>query len=615
MLAGCAASPPPLPPLPEDPGQLKQVVVDTKQQLRDSPENPRLHQRVAQAYLMLGKFENADRQAREAVRLSPLDPDLIELQGTVAMALGQNSRALKFFQSALRIKPDHPSLHRKIGQVHERLNELPQAVFALEEALQHDRNDRVTLYLLAQIQLRQRLYEDALETVNLLLIQEPGDADARQLRIRIYLEQGNLYYAKTLIEQGLQDAPESPELHLNLLRVHYLQEDWAMVLSLAATLEKRQLLSPAGQAIKAMAHVQLREYDVARQLLEPLVRKTPLDSELLLAVGFLELGQGNLREAMIWLDRAVQVNPRYALVHYLRASVHLRQGDFLQGNHALRRALELDPHNPKYRQLHLQAQLLDGQLVQVERVLKSWRKSEPLNPDLMFLEAQHLLLKRQYAAAETLVRQALAIQDSEPLHLLLVQALYLQGKYASALEVSEGLFQRQPWRWEIVHLHARILARTGRVDPAKTLGERFVYRQDSQGQAHLLLGDLNREEGNQALAIQHYRSGLERYPEHRALLDSLSSAYAEAGQWQELRDLLEIRVRRDTAQDAALALRLLERLTLAYRNLGEDERARETWVRYQELSAGRSGQQPILLPEPFILPSLTRSSAGVILSR
>ena len=219
-----------------------------------------------------------------------------------------------------------------------------------------------------------------------------------------------------------------------------------MVLSLAATLEKRQLLSPAGQAIKAMAHVQLREYDVARQLLEPLVRETPLDSELLLAMGFLELGQGNLREAMIWLDRAVQVNPRYALVHYLRASVHLRQGDFLQGNHALQRALELDPHNPKYRQLHLQAQLLDGQLVQVERVLKSWRKSEPLNPELMFLEVQHLLLKRQYAAAETLVRQALAIQDSEPLNLLLVQALYLQGCRWNRPSDTSSALAYLPWR-------------------------------------------------------------------------------------------------------------------------------------------------------------------------
>ena len=614
VLTACTSTPPPLPPLPEAPAQLHQVVVETQQQLLENPEDARLHQRVAQAYLMLGEFENADRQAREALRLAPLNPDLIELQGTIAMALGKNSRALKFFQSALRIKPDHPSLHRKTGQVHERLNELPQAVSALEEALQYDRNDRVALYLLAQIQLRQRLYEDALETVQLLLVQEPGDAVALQLRIRIYLEQGNLYYAKTLIEQGLQEVPESVDLQLNLLRVHYLQEDWDTVLSLASTLEARQPLPSEGQVIRALTYVQQREYETARQRLEPLVQEAPLDAELLLAMGLLELGEGNLREATVWLERAVQVNPKYALAHYLRASVHLRQGGFLQGNLALQRALELDPHNPKYQQLHLQALLLDGQLLQVERMLKSWRKSEPLNPDLMFLEAQHLLLKRQYGDAETLVRQALAIQDSEPLNLLLVQALYLQGKYASALEDSEALFLRQPWRWEIVHLHARILARVGRVEPAKTLGERFIFRQDSQGQAHLLLGDLHREQDDQARAIKHYQTGLERYPEHTALLDALSSAHAEAGHWAELRDLLEIRVRRDAIQDSALALRLLERLILAYRNLGENERAREIWVRYQELSTGRSGQQPLLLPDPFILPSWTRSRLGTELS-
>jgi len=606
VLAACNSAPPPLPPLPEDPAQLRQIAAQTQQKLLETPEDARLHQRLAQASLLLGEFEAADRQAREALRLAPLDPDLIELQGTIAMALGQNSRALKFLQSALRIKPDRPSLHRKTGQVHERLNELPQAVSALEEALQHDRNDRVALYLLAHIQLRQRLYEDALETAQLLLVQEPGDLAARQLRIRIYLEQGNLYYAKTLIEQGLQEAPESVELNLNLLRVHYLQEDWDAVLTLANGLEAREPLPSEGEALRAMTHVQKREYETARRLLEPLVQKTPLDAELLLAMGFLELGEGNLREALVWLERAVQVNPKYALAHYLRASVHLRQGGYLQGNHALQRALELDPHNPKYRQLHLQALLLDGQLAEVERTLKTWRKSEPLNPDLMFLEAQHLLLKRQYAKAETLVRQALAIQDSEPLNLLLVQLLYIQGKYASALEGSESLFQQQPWRWEIVHLHARILARVGRAEPAKTLGGRFLFRQDSQGQAHLLLGDLHREAGEQAAAVQFYQTGVERFPEHTALLDALSSAYAEAGQWGELRELLEIRIRRETVGQRALALRLLERLVLAYRNLGESEKARETWVRYQELSAGQMGQQPLLLPEPLILPSLTR---------
>jgi tetratricopeptide (TPR) repeat protein len=250
----------------------------------------------------------------------------------------------------------------------------------------------------------------------------------------------------------------------------------------------------------------------------------------------------------------------------------------------------------------------------VERTLKSWRKSEPLNPDLMFLESQHLLLKRQYSEAETLVRQALAIQGSEPLNLLLVQALYLQGKYASALEGSEALFLQQPWHWEIVHLHARILARVGRMESAKKLGERFIFRQDSQGQAHLLLGDLHREQNDPARAIKHYQTGLERYPEHTALLDALSSAHAEAGQWTELRDLLEIRVRRDAVQDSALVLRLLERLILAYRNLGENERARETWVRYQELNTGRNGQQPLLLPDPFILPSRIRSRLGAELS-
>ena len=614
VLAACTSTPPPLPPLPETPAQLQQVVVKIQQQLLENPEGIRLHQRVAQAHLMLGEFEHADRQAREALRLAPLDPDLIELQGTIAMALRKNSRALKFFQSALRIKPDRPSLHRKTGQVHERLNELPQAVSALEEALQHDRNDRVALHLLAQIQLRQRLFEDALETVQLLLIQEPGAAAARQLRIRIYLEQGNLYYAKTLIEQGLQDTPESIDLQLNLLRVHYLQEEWDTVLSLASTLEASQPLPSEAQVIRALTYVQRREYETARQQLEPLVQKTPLDAELLLAMGFLELGEGNLREATVWLERAVQVNPKSALAHYLRASVHLRQGDILQGNLALQRALELDPHNPKYRQLHLQALLLDGQLLQVERTLKSWRKSEPLNPDLMFLECQYLLLKRQYSEAEILVRQALAIQGSEPLNLLLVQALYLQGKYASALEGSEALFLRQPWHWEIVHLHARILARMGRMESAKKLGERFIFRQDSQGQAHLLLGDLHREQNDPARAIKYYQTGLERYPEHTALLDALSSAHAEAGQWTELRDLLEIRVRRDAVQDSALVLRLLERLILAYRNLGENERARETWVRYQELNTGRNGQQPLLLPDPFILPSRIRSRLGAELS-
>lgn len=115
----------------------------------------------------------------------------------------------------------------------------------------------------------------------------------------------------------------------------------ATAAQLAGELEKavatyQQILKDSPDSVQAMfqmgvAYNDLEKWDEARQILETLLRTQPDHAEALNALGMACLGLNEDQSALNAFDRAIESDQTYAVAHFNRGLVHLKEGNFDAG--------------------------------------------------------------------------------------------------------------------------------------------------------------------------------------------------------------------------------------------------------------------------------------------
>lgn len=610
ILGGCQTSTTQLVELPDSEDQLEQFISE-QQALRDeAPSAPDPPFNLARAYFRKQDYDAAEASIREASRLDPLSADVAELRGAIAYRQRRYPEALRELGSAQRLDPERISVYLKLAATYEQTREYSLGIASLEEAIQREPRYTEALFQLSRLHLKRRDFESAKRAIASLLVLEPNHYEAQLLRVQIYLGEGSYYYAQTLAQELRNKHPWRIEITQALLHLQFLQQRWTDALTLLDQLEQQRALAPQEQVIQVLVLLQLKQYQAAEPLLSRMLETHPANVDVLMAHAVLALRLGDLQESLEWLRRTLEVDSGIVRAHFLKAVLLFRLGDSLQGDLTLQQALKLDPTYLPAQTMRLQRLLAQGQIREVGNALQTLHAEKPLQVEILHLKALWHEAQREYDQARDLLLQALQGSDSELLRFELARVYHLQGKPLLALPIAERLQAEHPESWEVMYLHALILARLGRTDEAKGRVQPFLEKPESLGYGHRLLGDLLRYEGQEAEAQNVLRSGLDRFSGNLHLLEALSASLAATQSWPELRSLLEIEFARQAPQ-GSLKLVLLDRLVTTYLRLGEQKLAQQALKRYHEASDPLVAAPSYLLEDaalfPVVLPALDTS--------
>lgn len=597
-----------------------QTYIQKQKKIVDSDEqNAVANYNLARSYYFIKDYQSAEQYARRAIRYDPLNARYYELLGSIALVLEHYSDAITELATAVRISPERVSVYLKLAVTYERIDDDGRAISSLEQALQIDRHYVEALKHLARIYLRQREYDGSLRTLEALLKLEPRNKEALLMRVQSFSLQGSYYYAQTLAEEMLSQFPDYPPIRRELLRIKFAQQQWPEAQALLIQLRTKSLLSVEDQLIEAYLLLHQGQAQEARQRFEVILEKQPENVDAIMGLAVQLLRRGLLDDALIWLTRGLEINPRLARAHYLRSSILFRQGDYLQGDLAVGRALELDASNPSYQLLFLRRQLMKGELSVVEKQLKRIQEKYPLNTEALQLQADLYKSRGNSSAAEKLLRQAIQVNDLPSIHFSLAKVLYQQSKYRSVLEVTTPLIEVLSGNWEVVYLHALTLSRVGNYEDALQISKSYLERKESQGYAHRMVGDLLRYKGQEQEAQKIIRSGLLKFPGHLYLVDGLSSSLVMTEDWLQLQELLETTLEqsRQLEGNPPMHLLFLDRLALAYQRLKKDEKKIITLRKFHQKNDPLTAAQLYSLEEqllfPISLPSLGRALSPLLL--
>ena len=425
--------------------------------------------REAGTLVALGRPDPAMAVLNEALQAHPKDTDVRLARALIWLDQRKADPALDALQGLEKEQKDNPVVKYQLGRALFLKGQTKDAVAKWQEAAKLRPSYIEPKLALASHALDLRNYQDAQNQTDQILALAPDNLRAQLLRSTALQGQGRMAEAEVLLTTLSQRYPHSSEVQSELaflklrenraaeaeklLRANYtpgqadvrplnglvnallLQKrgDEAVRL-LASDLQKAPGRGPV-QLMLANSYLATGHADAARKTLEQLVAAHPDSAQAQLSLGQLQEVQGDLSPAMASFQKARDLAPKSVQPLLLLAETAGRMGHSDVERQNYQTALQIDPSN----------------LVALN--------------NLAFLDAD---TGANLDEALRLITTASQKLPQQPNLTDTLGYVYLkQKKYASALEVFEGLAQRYPANATFRFHHGLALLESGSKDQAK----------------------------------------------------------------------------------------------------------------------------------------------------
>lgn len=247
----------------------------------------------------------------------------------------------------------------------------------------------------------------------------------------------------------------------------------------------------------------LDQRDNTRQVWEQLRRMAPQQAEVHAWLASYHLGENNLREAMLLLEKSLSLNPAQPDVHFTLAQVY-RWNGFL--DESIKLLTPMLAASPERRDIRIELARALTSNWQFSEAMQLWRTIRVTDPENIEFRQQHALCHLHTGHPERAMDMAKAILEEEPQNLIALQIMVEANQYSAHPEravpwirrlldadLSDG--DRQFWLGQLTFLatslhpkqpragwmqvaieasHARVEADPGNVDALLTLADSYL---------------------------------------------------------------------------------------------------------------------------------------------
>jgi tetratricopeptide (TPR) repeat protein len=344
-----------------------------------------------------------------AMELDPDNPRWVYYAGYLASRNGQHAQAVAFYLKARGLQPNYAPLALRLGESRLELDRLEEATGDLRTAAQQPGLRAMALYLLAQIDLLQRRYTQAIERLEEVLRLDPGanrvhyplaralralgeDARARQ---QLALQGKRLPAVEDPLIRDLENLDQGARRFFATgLRASRREDFTAAAQAFAQGLE----IEPDNHNARisyARALLLAGETDQADRQLEAVLERSPDQTLARFLSAILLESRGEIPKAMSRYRQVLQQQPTHYGAHYCLANRLYQEGEFSQAAAHFAAALAEQPDIPPARLYELLARKQSGVGdAEIRERLDRLIAAHPDQPILRYTRIRLLLLSR-----------------------------------------------------------------------------------------------------------------------------------------------------------------------------------------------------------------------------
>lgn len=373
-------------------------------------------------------------------------------------------------------------------------------------------------------------YDDARSEIAELRKIAPSALEVDYLTAVLLTSEGKFVEARPSVDKVLAKAPDYlPAVWLGAL-VSYQLKSYAQAEQHVEKLIAKGAVSTAARKILIGSYLGTGRVSKAQQALEPLLKSSPNDPELLAIAARVQLASGDSVNALRSLEQSAKAQPQDANAQSRLGLIKLVTGDYGGGVDALKNAARLDDDGRPELMLvlaHLRERKPDAALV----ALDALEKKMPNDAIVHNLRGSAYLLKQDAAAARSAFEAALKIQPT----------LFAAASNLAKLDLGEGKRDVAAKRFESILTHdgkqpeallalAGLKAHSseGRVEAEKLI-LRAVKENPDLFQARVALVQFYELGGDHRKAQQAAQAAVAARPGNTAALGLLADTQARGG--------------------------------------------------------------------------------------
>ena len=520
----------------------KSALIQLKSALQQNPDLGEARFLLGKLLLEEGDATGAEIEFRKALAAKHSEPVVVPELARALLLTGQAQKLVAQFGSTQLGQPSaDASLQTSLAIAQNSLGKPQASKAALAAALSADSDHVPALMLKAREKAAERDIEGALLAMDDILAKAPANAEAWKLKGDIVLyTQGKTDDALAAYRKSTEVDPKFVTGHLAVIAILIEKNKLDEASTQLGQIKKLAPKSSATKYVEAQLAYQKKDYKLARELSQDLLRQASNNRRFLQLAGAVELQTNSLAQAEVYLNRAVQTDPKSALSQRLLIKTFLQSGQSRKALEALKAITVKDDLDPSFFALAGEVYLQNGDAKSAEEYFAKALKVDPNNvATRTALAVSHLSSGRNDGSALEELESIAESNDATNADLALISAHLRRGDYSKALAAVAKLESKQPEKPLAANLRGRIQLAQKDTAAARKSFEQALAIDPTYFSAAASLAALDMRDKKPADAKKRFESLLAKNPKQsQALLALAELAALQSASKEEVAGLL-----------------------------------------------------------------------------
>lgn len=509
----------------------KAAVIQIKNALQANPDLPEARFLLGSALLDSGDALGAETELRKALALNYPQDQVVPVLAKAMVLQGQAKKLTDEFAKVSLTQPaDKASLQTYLATAFAMQGQSDLAKTSLEAALQADPSHAPAKLLQARQKASQRDFEGALTIVEEIIGQSPKSFEALKLKGDILL------YAKSQPDEALVAYQKSVDVKPDFLAGHAAvttillqQGKLPEAQKQIGAIKKFAPNHPQGKYLEAQWAFQNREFKLARDLSQQVLKAAPNNVQGLQLAGVVELQLNSAVQAEVYLSKALQLAPQLPLARRMLATSYLRTGQTAKALATLQPGLAQPSVDPELLSVAGEAYLQSGDIKKAEDYFAQAAKQDPKNAKKRTSLALTQMMAGQVDSAFIDLQNIAASDAGVTADLALISSHLRRQEFDKALKAIEGYEKKQPGKPMAAILQGRTLLAKRDAAGARRSFERALSIDPAYFPAVASLAALDMADKNPESAKKRFEAVVAKDPKNSQALLALAELAARSG--------------------------------------------------------------------------------------
>jgi tetratricopeptide (TPR) repeat protein len=438
----------------------------------------------------------------------------------------------KLFQRAFKSDPNNIYVFHWKGTLLTKMQKLEEAKASFSEALALDQGFIRSRIYCGYVHRLKRQFSEAKEIVFKAIEIEPDNPLAYNELGNIQMEEKDYEGAEVSFRKAMELDQDYIDVYNNLANLLKMKGDYEG--SFAMYRRALEINKDDPKTINGLGcvHVRKREYDLAENYFQEVMRKFPYYVSAYLNQGIIFRTRGKLEESLKLYAAVEEANPYNATVWNFKGNIYLDKKLYEKSRECFEKGLEIDPYYVSGYTSLSNYHKIQKDFEKSEEICKKGRELCGEAAELCNAYANLKYDLKKYSEAEELYQKAMDMDKYYSSPSLNMGCIYkIKKQFEKAIEMFDKTLEIYKYSVSALNNKAGVYMDQKDYDKAREIYKYTLEMDPFYSYPYMNLGNIAKVLLKYDEAMEYYRKGLEINPLHLPTLSSRAGCYFSMGKY------------------------------------------------------------------------------------